>query len=139
MEKRELKWEMDEFRQKVGGIAPTLLLVEMQNGTECGGVAGVPWPKDTEARDPSMVSCIFSFGSTPTRFGLVSSDSQAIHSWRDGFGFGSWAGFDLVILDGGGCYAEGGKCYAGPPGAGSLVGTSPSRYGPDARWELWRL
>jgi hypothetical protein len=40
--KRDLRWKMDEFWQTVGSIAPTLLLVEMRNGTECGGIAGVP-------------------------------------------------------------------------------------------------
>jgi hypothetical protein len=106
MEKRELKWEMDEFQQTVGTIAPTLLLVEMQNGTECGDVASVAWPpKDIVAKDPSKVSCIFSLGATPTRFSLVSADNQAIRSWCNGFGFSSGARDDLVIVgDGNGCF-----------------------------------
>jgi hypothetical protein len=99
VERRELKQEMDEFLQKAGSIAPTLLLVEMQNGTECGGVAGVAWPpEDADAKDPSKVSCIFSLGAAPTRFGLVRPDNWAIRSWSDAFGFGSRAGYDLAIL-----------------------------------------
>jgi hypothetical protein len=141
MEKRDLKWKMDEFWQKVGNAAPTLLLVEMRNGTECGGVAGVPWPpKCTDAEDPSKVSCIFSLGATPTRFDFISADNQATCSWPGGFQFGSGYWSDLVVLGSGeGCYAWGRVCYAGPQGEGSLIGTSPVPWGRYARWELWRL
>jgi hypothetical protein len=141
IEKRDLKWKMDELWQKVGSVAPTLLLVEMRNGTECGGVAGVPWPpKWTDAKDRSKLSCIFSLGAIPSRFGLVSADNQAIRSWRSGFGFGSEAGYDLVVVgDGQTCLAQGPRCYAGPRGVGSLIGTSLSWNGLYARWELWRL
>jgi hypothetical protein len=142
MEKRDLKWEMEEFRRKVGRIAPTLLLVEMLNGTECGGAAGVPWPptRDSEAKDPSMVSCIFSLGATPTRFGLVSADNRAICSrWGRAFGFGGRSGeADLAVGDDG-RIACGQNCYAGPQGVGTLIGASPSNYGTYVRWELWRL
>jgi hypothetical protein len=142
MEKGDLKWEMDEFFLNIGSIAPTLLLVEMRTGTECGGVAGVPWPptKDANAKDPSKVSCIFSLGATPTRFGLVSADNQAIYSGSYSFAFGSGARYDLGVFGNrDGCYASGQACYAGPRGHGSLIGTSPTWSGPYARWELWRL
>jgi hypothetical protein len=42
MEMNGLLWTMDEFRTKAGGFALTLVLIKMKNGTECGGVAGVP-------------------------------------------------------------------------------------------------
>jgi hypothetical protein len=115
MEKRDLRWEMDEFRQKVGSNAPTLLLVEMKNGTECGGVAGVPWPPEgTDAKDPWRVSCIFSLDATPARYDLVRADNWAICSWRDAFGFGSSSGSDLAVMGNGhGCVAWAQKCYAG--------------------------
>jgi hypothetical protein len=61
MEKEALNWSMDEFLKKAGEFAPTLLLIKMKNGTVCGGVAGVPWPKkDKAASDPVMDSFIFS-------------------------------------------------------------------------------
>jgi hypothetical protein len=140
IEKRDLTWKMDEFLQKVGNASPTLLLVEMENGTECGGVAGVPWPpEDTEAKDPSKISCIFSLGATPTRFGLVSADNQALRSGLGSFAFGSGARYDLGVYgNGDGCCADGQHCYAGPQGDGTLIGTSPSDHGSYARWELWR-
>jgi hypothetical protein len=119
MEKRDLKWEMDEFWQKVGSIAPTLLLVEMRDRTGCGGVAGVPWPPlDTDAKDPSKTSCVFSLGATPTRFDLVRADSPAIHSWDCGFAFGSFlGGSELAVYGNGwGCVACGRKGYAGAAG-----------------------
>jgi hypothetical protein len=142
MEKRDSTWRMDEFHQKVGNASPTLLLVEMENGTECGGVAGVAWPPTgTEAKDPSRISCLFSLGATPTRFGLVSADNQAIRSGWGGFAFGSFGhGAELVIWgDGDGCSACGQACYAGPRGQGTLIGTSPSCKGRYVRWELWRV
>jgi hypothetical protein len=141
MEKREMKWGIYEFLQNVGSVAPTLLLVEMKNGTECGGVAGVPWPpQDREAKDPSKVSCIFSLGATPTRFGLVSADDPAIFSGAASFGFGKYSvDFDFVVWPNGSCGVNGRRCYAGPLGAGTLIGTAPAFDGPYARWELWRL
>jgi hypothetical protein len=142
MEKRDLRWTMDEFRQKVGGIAPTLLLVEMPNGTECGGVAGVPWPPAfADAKDPSNISCLFSLGATPARFDLVSANNLAICSHPVGFWFGSCSsGSELGVLSNAdGCVAIGGRCYAAPQGYGSLIGTSPVDRRPYARWELWRL
>jgi hypothetical protein len=45
MEMGELEWSMDEFLEKAGDFAPTLELTTLKNGTVCGGVAGVPWPK----------------------------------------------------------------------------------------------
>jgi hypothetical protein len=68
MEMSRLNWSMDEDRAKAGDFAPTLLLIKMKNGTECGGVAGVPWPKNCEvAADYSKKSIIFSLGTTPAR------------------------------------------------------------------------
>jgi hypothetical protein len=65
-------WSMDEFLEKAGEFAPTLVLIKMKNGTECGGVAGVPWPKKAgKAADPVKDSVIFSLGATPARFDLV--------------------------------------------------------------------
>jgi hypothetical protein len=135
MEMGDISWEVDEFRAKAGAFAPTLLLVEMENGTECGGVAGVPWPRDTDAKGQSKVSGIFSLGATPTRYGLVSPDKPAVCVWWSGLGFGSVAGnSDLGLFsDGWGCSARGQMCYAGPLGVGSLPGTSPSDCGPYTR------
>jgi hypothetical protein len=71
MEVEELTWSMDEFLEKAGDFAPTLVLIKMKNGTVCGGVAGVPWPKWGNAADPTKGSFIFSLGATPVRFDLV--------------------------------------------------------------------
>jgi hypothetical protein len=48
MEMEELWWSMDEFLKKAADFAPTLVLIKMKNGTVCGGVAGVPWPKEPQ-------------------------------------------------------------------------------------------
>jgi hypothetical protein len=79
MEMEELKWSMDEFLRKVGDFAPTLVLIKMKNGTECGGVAGVPWPKDVGcAAEPAKGSFIFSLGATPARFDLVKPEKRVV-------------------------------------------------------------
>jgi hypothetical protein len=140
MEVSELEWSMDEFVKKAGNFAPTLVLIKMKNGTECGGVAGVPWPeKKMVAADPAKGSFIFSLGATPTRFDLVKPEHAL---YRDGlmveFGYGS---NDLFILnDGSGCCSREQGAYAGPRGKGQLVGgTADFWIQKYERWELWRL
>jgi hypothetical protein len=76
MEMEELEWSMEEFWEKAGDFAPTLMLIKMKNGAECGGVAGVPWPKEGVwyGADPAKGSFIFSLGATPARFDLVNPE-----------------------------------------------------------------
>jgi hypothetical protein len=141
MEMEESKWCMDEFWEKAGDFAPTLVLFKMKIGTECGGVAGVPWPKKRvwSAEDPSKGSFIFSLGATPARFDLV-NPGNALYCgpWQFGFGYGN---SDLIIFaTGAGCCSEGQGDYAGPREKGQLIGgTAKMRYEPYERWELWRL
>jgi hypothetical protein len=72
MEVGTSEWSMAEFLEKARDFAPTLALIEMENGTQCGGAAGVPWPEIGEvAADPEHCSFIFSLGAAPTRFDLV--------------------------------------------------------------------
>jgi hypothetical protein len=140
MEMRELKWSMDEFKEKAGDFAPTLVLIKMRNGTECGGVAGVPWPwPGANAADPAKDSFIFSLGATPARFDLV-NPGNALSCVRNHFGFGG-DGYDLCILsDGKGCGSLGWVNYSGPRERGQLVGgTALSSMQPYERWELWGL
>jgi hypothetical protein len=139
MEIDELEWSMGEFVKKVGDFAPTLVLIKMKNGTECGGVAGVPWSMEGEiAADPSMGSFIFSLGTAPARFDVIKSE-KALYRASYGFAFGY--GCDLcVFANGMGCGSEGQVDYAGPREKGQLVGgTTEARYKPYERWELWRL
>jgi hypothetical protein len=140
MEMEELKWSMDEFMEKAADFAPTLVLVKMKNGTECGGVAGVPWPEEwAKAADPAKGSFIFSLGATPTRFDLV-KPKNALYCTGESFGFG-YGSYDLYVAsDGRGC----GSCdqgdYAGPREKGQLIGGTAEAYLQRyERWELWRL
>jgi hypothetical protein len=122
MEMDELKWSMNEFWEKAGNFAPTLVLIRMKNGTECGGVAGVPWPKRhcQVASDASESSFIFSLGANPARFDLVKPD-VALYCTKWSFGFGHESR-DLYVLNyGDGCGSLGGGDYAGPRGYGQLV------------------
>jgi hypothetical protein len=140
MEMEELKWGIDEFREKAGDFAPTLVLIKMKNGTECGGVAGVPWPKKGgAAADPAKRSFIFSLGATPARFDLV-NPQVALYctSWAFGLGAGS---SDLFVGgDGWGSGSLGQGAYAGPREPGQLIGGTAGAYcQPYERWELWRL
>jgi hypothetical protein len=138
MEKGSLKWWMDEFLEKAGDFAPTLVLIKLKNGTECGGVAGVPWPKSGRAADPAKGSFIFSLGATPARFDLVKPD-EALYSGQGGFEFGVYS--DLFVTNDGGCCGSFGEGnYAGPREKGQLVGGTGDDYRqPYERWELWRL
>jgi hypothetical protein len=139
MEMEELRWSMKEFREKAADCAPTLVLIRMKNGTECGGIAGVPWPHGyEEAADAAEGSFIFSLGATPTRFDLV-RPAKALVCRQMYFGFGPRNGGDLTVWgDGDGCGSRGQGAYAGPREEGQLIGGSTC-YQPYERWELWRL
>jgi hypothetical protein len=141
MEMEELQWSLDQFLEKAGDFAPTLVLIKMKNGTECGGVAGVPWPKGWwTAADPAKNSFIFSLGATPARFDLAQPENALYCAGgRIVFGRGS---DDLCVWgsNGLGCHSLCRGAYAGPREPGQLVGgTANSRYQPYERWELWRL
>jgi hypothetical protein len=138
MEMEELKWSMDEFRKKAGDFAPTLVLVKMKNGTVCGGVAGVPWPKSVWAADPAKDSFIFTLGATPARFDLV-DPGKALYRCDDFFGFGD-GGNDMYLWGGDGCASFGQVSYAGPREKGQFIGgTAETWCQPYERWELWHL
>jgi hypothetical protein len=140
VEARDLTGSMDNVREKAGDLAPTLVLIEMKNGTVCGGVAGVPWPKRGErAVDPARGSFIFSLGAASTRFDLIRPE-QALYSDISGFCFGA-SGHDLYLMPPGlGCGSGGEGDYAGPREAGQLFGgCEQSTFQPVVRWELWRL
>jgi hypothetical protein len=128
-------WNINDFRIKVEGIAPTLLLIKLKNGVECGGVADIPWINPGTAV-PGEGSFIFSLGDHPRRFDLIKSEG-AVVCRSVFFGFGE----DLRVWSNGwGCSSAGEVCYAGPRKRGQLTG---ARAGADYReyesWELWRL
>jgi hypothetical protein len=91
MKMEELGWSIKELREKAGDFAPTLVLIKMKNGTECGGVAGVPWPKYEIAADPAKASFIFTLGATPARFDFLQPE-WALYCSGSGFGFGLGGG-----------------------------------------------
>jgi hypothetical protein len=138
MEVEELKWSMDEFLEKASDFAPTLVLIKMKNGTECGGVAGVPWPKEGVwyAADPAKASFIFSLGAIPARFDLVKPE-RALYCGSWGFEFGHPSGDLFVLTNGKGCGSLCQGDYAGPREPGQLIGgTAEGYYQPYERWEL---
>jgi hypothetical protein len=140
MQVGELEWSMDEFWQKTDDYAPTLVLMRMKNGTECGGVATVPWPKKGMlAGVPAKGSFIFSLGALPARFDLVKSETALVCGFL-WFAFGR-APSDLFIRsDSRDCGSYGQGDYAGPREKGQLVGgTAETWLQPYERWELWRL
>jgi hypothetical protein len=140
MAMEDFEWSMDEFLEKAGGFAPTLVLFKMKNGTKCGGVAGVPWPEIYEVvADPASDSFLFSLGATPARFDLV-KPWQALYSGSGGFRFGGFSSDLHVWGDGRGCGSRGQGAYAGPREPGELIGGTAEDYEqPYERWELWRL
>jgi hypothetical protein len=140
MEMERLRFGMDEFLKKASDFTPTLVLIKMKNGTECGGVAGVPWPKKyARVADPAKGSFIFSLGATPARFDLV-EPRHALYCDDLVFEFGI-GGKDLIILSQSeGCGSGGQGVYAGPREKGQLIGGGAGDWmQPYERWELWRL
>jgi hypothetical protein len=140
MEMSESLWSMDDFLEKAGDFAPTLVLIRLKNGAECGGVAGVPWPKKGEtAADPAEASFIFSLGATPSRLDLVDPE-KALFCDPLSFVFGR-VGYDLCVGgDGEGCSSDGEGTYAGPRQSGQIIGaTAGVCFQPYERWELWGL
>jgi hypothetical protein len=138
MDVHSMTWSMDEFREKAGDFAPTMVLIEMENGTVCGGVAGVPWPTGSKwATDPAKGSFIFSLGAAPARFDLLTADAP-LYCGDIGFQFGR---ADLYVLgDGDGCGSSDNRDYVGSRGSGQLIGgTAESARQRYVRWELWRL
>jgi hypothetical protein len=116
-----------------------LVLIKMKNGAECGGVAGVPWPKQYEGgKDPGKDSFIFSLGATSARFDLVDPKTP-LYCTSDGFAFGCPS--DLFVFTAReGCGSVGQGDYAGPRESGQLIGgTAATWFQPYERWELWRL
>jgi hypothetical protein len=135
MEVRTRKWELDKFLKKACEFAPTLLLIKLKNGAECGGVAGVPWPKCGEAAaDPAKGSFIFSVGATSARFDLVTSE-QALYCGPRGIQFG-YNGDLVVLTHAAGCGSSDQGDYAGRREPGQLIGGPAAAY---ECWELWRL
>jgi hypothetical protein len=140
LEVDELEWSMDEFPEKAGDFAPTLVVIKMKNGTECGGVAEVPWPKPlVKAADPAKGSLIFSLGATPARFDLVNPE-LALYCSSAGFVFGYGSADLFVWGNGDDCGSDSEASYAGPREKGQLIGgTTEDYFQPYERWELWRL
>jgi hypothetical protein len=132
---RNQKWSMKDFRRRVGRAAPTLLLVKLKNGTECGGVASAPWVKCGKGA-PDDGTFIFSLGEHPARFDLIDR-GHALYCGPHAFQFG----FDLCVwATGWGCSSGGEGSYAGPRAKGQLVGGNQIEYSQQYEsWELWRL
>jgi hypothetical protein len=111
----------------------------MKNGTVCGGVAGVPWPKRRRvAADPAKDSFIFSLGETPTGFDLVDPDN-ALCCTTSSFGFGCGPSDLMIWSFGKGCSSCCEGAYAGPRGKGLVGEPAEGGFHRYKRWELWRL
>ena len=69
--KGEGPWDIREFKEKVVGQAPLVVLVESELGI-CGGFAAVPFPDrvDKVVADPSGATCVFSIKPTTARYPL---------------------------------------------------------------------
>jgi hypothetical protein len=81
------KWDMGEFKAKVIGKAPLLVLVEFAGGV-CGGFAAVPFQDKVGeyVADPTGASFVFSLQPTAARYSLEDK-ARALHIWADGFSF----------------------------------------------------
>jgi hypothetical protein len=132
--------DLDEFLRKACDFAPTPLLILLKNGTECGGVAGVPRPTWGPVADPARGSLTFSRspGGSPARF-EPANPHRALHCAAGYVTFGCDSHGPLV-MNGCDCNSEGQGDYAGPRDGGQLVGgTADACYRPYGHGELRRL
>jgi hypothetical protein len=126
------KWDVSEFRVKVVGKAPTLVLLESDDGL-CGGYAAVPWPAGGYVSDPWGASFVFSIKPKVERFPLI-DEGKAIYGCSISFGFGAlclWIGHY-------GEFMRQEKTYAVPKGwarGKSELGAKPKF----TRFEVWHL
>jgi hypothetical protein len=84
-------WDFGEFKAKVVGKAPLLVLVDFAGGV-CGGFAAVPFPDrmDKFVADSTGASFVFSLRPTVARFPLQDK-AKAVHlapEWGGSFRFG---------------------------------------------------
>jgi hypothetical protein len=138
METEDLEWSMEEFLKKAGDFVPTLVVIKMKNGTVCGGVAGVPWPKIDSGGCGERFIHLLARGDSHSLRARQAENALYCTNWEDWFGHISG---DLVAWsDGRGCGSRDIGDYAGPRETGQLVGgtAEPSQQLYE-RWELSRL
>jgi uncharacterized small protein (DUF1192 family) len=122
------RWKIGEFKSKVVGKAPVLVLVEWAGGI-CGGFAAVPFESGCSyTADPTGTSFVFSLQPTEARYALKNKATALIVALA-GFRFG--VGCLGVYYDGDMARCE--ETYAVPScwGTGGCVMFT--------RFEVWRV
>jgi hypothetical protein len=79
-------WDFGEFKAKVVGRAPLLVIVEFAGGV-CGGFAAVPF-EDEDVADPTGASFVFSLRPTAAWYPLKDK-AIAVYLGSQGFSFGN--------------------------------------------------
>jgi hypothetical protein len=78
------EWPFDEFRAKVIGAAPLIVLVEFAGGV-CGGFAAVPFPaREGWAADSTSSSFLFSLRPTAARYPLKDKANDKLEALKLG-------------------------------------------------------
>jgi hypothetical protein len=135
-------WDIGEFKAKVVGRAPLLVIVEFLDSTDhwgethagdvCGGFAAVPFEDKMYkyVADPTGASFVFSLRPTAARYPLKDEASAVILGSGGGGCF--WFGYCLEICSDGDMYRNE-ETYAVPSGwkTGSFVKFT--------RFEVWRV
>jgi hypothetical protein len=124
-------WEFGEFKARVVGKAPILVLVEFGfRGEVCGGFAAVPFENGGShfIGDPIGTSFVFSLRPTAARYRLKDRD-QALLLGSDVFAFGD----GCIGVWGNGDMDWGENTYAVPSGW-ATAGRVKFR-----RFEVWRV
>jgi cell division protein FtsB len=128
------RWPFDEFKAKVIGKAPLLVIVEFAGGV-CGGFAAVPFQDkmDENVADPTGASFVFSLRPTPARYQLQDK-AKALYLSTAGDRRGYFMfGFHCLSIDSGGDMIWCEYTYAVPSGwktSGRVKFT---------RFEVWRV
>jgi hypothetical protein len=125
------RWDFGEFRAKVVGKAPVVVLVESELGV-CGGFAAVPFQDkmDEFVADPTGASFVFSLRPAAARYPL--KDKSRALCLRSGGGGGFDFGVCLAIYSDGDI-ARYETTYAVPSG------WATGDYVKVTRLEVWRV
>jgi hypothetical protein len=123
--KGEGRWDLREFKEKVVGQAPLVVLVESELGI-CGGFAAVPFPDKEWVADASGATCVFSVTPTTARYPLKGK-AKALYLGPIGLSFNGGLG---IWCDGKMTRFE--HTYAVPSGWAR-------GYSKFTRFECWRL
>jgi hypothetical protein len=133
---------VNAFIDAAKGRSKTITFVKTENGGSiCGGYLDVAWVEGGFARDPGMMSFIFTLrnhlGVPPTKFAQKRGDCAAYMRRHNGLPFVYFGQFEGFIVYSQDCNLSIGQAYEAPSDGVTLFCGDGSRVFRAGRWELW--